>query len=417
MNLTEVIAPSFYDIHKFIKEDRYTHYWLAGGRASTKSSFISIELILGIMRNKDTNAVVMRKNEKYLEASVFSQLIWAIDKLGVYQYWQVKKSPLELIYLPTGQQIIFRGADDPKKLKSTKFKKGYCRYIWYEEVDEFNGMEDIRMINQTLMRGGTKFDVFYSYNPPKSMNNWVNAEELEIRPDKLFSRSTYLTVPREWLGEQFFIEAEHLKKTKPREYENEYLGLATGTGGAVFDNVVIRKITDEEISRFDCIKDGIDFGYTIDPSVYIQNHYDRTRKRLYIFNEVYQVGLSNHKLYELIMQNKISRGQITADSAEPKSIDELNSYGQIYVYGAKKGADSVEYGIKWLQELEEIVIDNERCPNTAREFTMYEYERDKMGNFKAQYPDINNHSIDATRYSREDDMKYNTMRFGYSNII
>lgn len=390
---------------------------LAGGRASTKSSFISIELILGIMRNKDTNAVVMRKNEKYLEASVFSQLIWAIDKLGVTMYWQIKKSPLELIYLPTGQQIIFRGADDPKKLKSTKFKKGYCRYIWYEEVDEFNGMEDIRMINQTLMRGGTKYDVFYSYNPPKSMNNWVNAEELEVRPDKLFSRSTYLTVPREWLGEQFFIEAEHLKKTKPREYENEYLGLATGTGGAVFDNVTIRKITEEEISRFDNIKDGIDFGYTIDPSVYIQNHYDSTRKRLYVFSEVYQVGLSNARLYEAIIQNKISRGQITADSAEPKSIDELNSYGNIYVYGAKKGPDSVEYGIKWLQELEEIIIDNERCPNTAREFTMYEYERDKMGNFKAQYPDLNNHSIDAIRYSREDDMKYNTMRFGYNNII
>ena len=417
MNLSSIIAPSFFDIHKYIKQNKYTHYWLGGGRGSTKSSFISIEIVLNMMKDPNANAVVLRKIGNTLENSVYNQVIWAVDKLGVGQYWQIKKSPLETTYIPHGTKIIFRSSDDPIKLKSIKFTKGYAKYIWFEEVTEFFGMEEIRNINQSLLRGGDKFCVFYSYNPPKSMNNWVNQEVLEEREDKIFHKSTYLDVPVEWLGPQFIIEAEHLKKTKPKEYENEYLGEVTGTGGAVFDNVIIREITDEEISHFDRIKDGIDFGYAVDPSVYTQNHFDKTRRRLYIFNEIYEVGLSNRNLWEKILSKKISNSQITADSAEPKSIAELNSLGRMTVLSAKKGPDSVEYGIKWLQKLEEIIIDNKRCPNTAKEFISYEYERDKEGNFISKYPDKNNHAIDSTRYSREQDMKSNTINFGFNSII
>ena len=417
MNLSSIIAPSFYEVHKYLKQNKYTHYWLAGGRASTKSSFISIELILGMMLHPEANAVVLRKISNTLKDSVFNQLLWAIEKLGVEQYWTVTKSPLELTYIPYGNKILFRGSDDPQKLKSTKFRKGYCRYIWYEEVSEFFGMEEIRNINQTLMRGGEIFNVFYSYNPPKSVNNWVNAEALEVRDDKLFHKSTYLTVPREWLGEMFFIEANHLKQTNELAYRNEYLGEATGTGGAVFTNLTIREITDDEIKKFDKIYDGLDFGYAVDPACYVQVYFDKTRKKLYIFSEVYQVGLSNERLWEKIVEKKISRATITADSAEPKSIDKLNSLGKIYVKGAKKGPDSVEFGIRWLQDLEEIVIDNKRCPNTAREFGMYEYERDKYGEFKSKYPDANNHSIDAVRYAIENETKSNTMTFGTKKII
>lgn len=417
MNLSSIIAPSFYEVHKYLKQNKYTHYWLAGGRASTKSSFISIELILGMMLHPEANAVVLRKISNTLKDSVFNQLLWAIEKLGVEQYWTITKSPLELTYIPYGNKILFRGSDDPQKLKSTKFRKGYCRYIWYEEVSEFFGMEEIRNINQTLMRGGEIFNVFYSYNPPKSVNNWVNAEALEVRDDKLFHKSTYLTVPREWLGEMFFIEANHLKQTNELAYRNEYLGEATGTGGAVFTNLTIREITDDEIKKFDKIYDGLDFGYAVDPACYVQVYFDKTRKKLYIFSEVYQVGLSNERLWEKIIEKKISRATITADSAEPKSIDKLNSLGKIYVKGAKKGPDSVEFGIRWLQDLEEIVIDNKRCPNTAREFGMYEYERDKYGEFKSKYPDANNHSIDAVRYAIENETKSNTMTFGTKKII
>lgn len=404
IKLSDLIAPSFYEVHKDIKENKHTHYWLKGGRASTKSSFISIEIILGMMKDKNANAVVLRKVGDTLADSVYAQLVWAIEKLKVSYCWDMKVSPLRLIYKPTGQEILFRSAnnkEDYKKIKSIKIKKGYCKYIWYEEVDEFFGMEEIRSINQSLMRGGSIFTTFYSFNPPKSVNNWVNAEIIIPKPNTLVHHSTYLTVPKEWLGEIVLLEAEHLKKVNELAYRNEYLGEATGTGGAVFTNIEIKNITNEEINRFDNILDGIDFGYAVDPNCYLQMHYDKTRKRLFIFNEIYKVAMSNKQLAEEIKKIKVGHSYITCDSAEPKSIAELKSLG-LRAKGAKKGPDSIDYGIKFLQNLETIIIDPIRCPNTAREFKTYEYEKDKFGNFKSKYPDENNHSIDSTRYAIED---------------
>lgn len=402
VRLSSVIAPSFYEIHKDIKSGKHTHYWLGGGRGSTKSSFVAIEIILGIMADPNANAVALRKVKDTLHDSVYEQLSWAIDILGVEQYWDNKTSPLSFTYIPTGQKIIFRGADKPKKIKSIKFARGYCKFLWYEEVDEFNGVEEIRMINQSLMRGGEKFTVFYSYNPPKSSNNWVNTEVKLTRPDRLAHHSTYLSVPREWLGEQFIIEAEHLKQTKPTSYEHEYLGEVTGTGGEVFTNVQIRKISNAEIEDFYNIKRGLDFGYAIDPLAYGTMHYDRKRKRLYIFQELYKVGMSNKALNDYIAEENKDNELISADSAEPKSINELRQYGR-KIRSVKKGPDSIEYGIKFLQDLEAIIIDNDRCPDTAREFLSYELDKDINGNFKADYPDKNNHSIDMVRYALNDE--------------
>ena len=404
VSLKSLIAPSFYCIHLDIKNKRHTHYMLNGGRGSTKSSFVSIEIILGMMKDKNANGVALRKVGVNLKDSVYEQLQWAIKVLGVDNYWQSKLSPLELVYIPTGQRIVFRGADKPKKIKSTKFRDGYCKYIWYEEVDEFGGMEEIRTINQSLMRGGESFCVFYSYNPPKSQRNWINKEVLEDNPDRVVHHSTYLTVPKEWLGEQFIREAEHLKKTKPDIYDHEYMGLVTGTGGEVFRNITIRTISDDEIGQFDHISRGIDWGYASDPFHYTVNHYDKTRSRLYIFYEIQLVGLSNEKAAKIVKAENKNNSLVICDSAEPKSIAEFNNHG-IKVVGAKKGPDSVEYGIKWLQDLEEIIIDKTRCPNTAREFLNYELEPDGNDGFKAHYPDKDNHSIDAVRYSRENDMR------------
>lgn len=278
-------------------------------------------------------------------------------------------------------------------------------------------MEEIRSIIQSLLRGGSGYEVFYSYNPPKMISSWVNAEVINERSDRLVHSSTYLDVPVEWLGEQFIIEAETLKEQNELAYRNEYLGEATGTGGAVFTNITLREITDDELRRFDNISDGIDFGYAVDPVVFTQNHYDKTRKKLYIFNEIYKVGMSNKQLWEAICKQKIGHSQIIADSAEPKSIDELNSYGKLRVAGAKKGADSIDFGVKWLQNLNEIIIDPKRAPNTAREFSLYEYLKDKYGNFISRYPDLDNHTIDATRYSREQDMQFRKMSFSNTKIF
>ena len=407
IKLSDVIAPSFASVHADVKAGVHTHYWLKGGRGSTKSSFISAELILCIMRDavagKHTHAIVFRRYGVTLRESVYEQLIWAINALGVSTLWQAGVSPMQLTYLPTGQKIIFRGVDDPTKVKSVKVGKGWIKYAWYEEANEFEGPEKIRSVNQSVLRGGTDFCVFYSFNPPKSARNWVNQYVAIERPDTLVHHSNYLGVPPEWLGEQFIVEAEHLKAVKPDAYAHEYLGEVTGTGGEVFDNVTLRKITDDELQTFDNYRRGIDWGYAADPFAYNVGHYDKTRRRLYLFYEIHKVKLSNRAASELVAK-EAGNGRITCDSAEPKSIDEFKGYG-LRVVGARKGPDSVEYGIKWLQDLEEIIIDPERCPETAREFSGYELDRDKEGNFKAGYPDHDNHHIDAVRYACEDDMR------------
>ena len=398
-SLDRLIAPSFYKVHNSIED--YTHFWLCGGRGSTKSSFVSVEIILGIMKNADTNAVVLRKVGAYLKDSVFSQLEWAIEKLGVSDMWDIKASVPEMVYKKTGQKILFRGADKVQKLKSTKVTYGYIRYIWYEELDEFCGMKEIRSINQSMMRGGEKFTVFYSYNPPQNRRSWVNREALKKRDDMLVHKSTYLDVPKSWLGEQFFLEAKYLKKLHINQYNHEYLGEVTGTGGEIFDNLEVVKLSDEEVKSFDNIKCGVDFGFAADPFVYVACFYHNNK--LFIFDEIYAKGMTNHNAAEKIFEKGFANKLIVCDSAEPKSINDLRMFG-LRVRGARKGPDSIEYGIRFLQSLEKIVIDPERCPNVAREFSEYELERDTDGEFKSVYPDKNNHTIDAVRYALEDEI-------------
>lgn len=413
IKLSEIIAPSFHNLHVDIKNNKYTEYMLKGGRGSTKSSFTAIEIILGMMRDAErgefTNAVALRKVKDTLKDSVFEQLAWAIEVLGVSDEWHIPQSKLEITYIPTGQKILFRGADKPKKIKSTKVKKGYIKYIWYEELDEFFGPEEIRTINQSLMRGGEIFVVFYTYNPPKSSRSWVNQEAKIPKPGRKVHHSDYRSVPRTWLGKVFIAEAEHLKKTNEMAYRHEYLGEEVGTGLEVFTNVTLREITDEEIRVFDRIKQGLDFGYAADPVAFEKMHYDKTRKKLYFFYEFSGIKVSNSKLYSSI-KDHVSDMTI-ADSAEPKSIDELKGYG-MRIKGAKKGPDSVEYGIKFLsEEIEEIIIDPVRCPRAAKEFINYALETDKNGEVKSVYPDKDNHTIDAARYGLEDDMKFSKLEF------
>lgn len=407
IRLTDVIAPAFYELHNEIAAEMFTHHWLAGGRGSTKSSFVSVEVILSIMRDaeegKNTHALILRRYSNTLRESVFEQMLWAIDVLGVSHLWKAGVSPMKLVYKRTGQSVLFRGVDDATKLKSIKVRSGIIKYLWVEEATEFEGAEKLRGVLQSVIRGGSKFTCFYSYNPPRAAANWVNRYVSIERPATVVHHSDYRTVPREWLGESFLTEAEHLREVNPDAYRHEYLGEITGTGGEVFDNITLRTIADKEIETFDNLRRGIDWGYAADPFAYNCCHYDKTRRRLYIFFEIHKVKFSNRAAAEAIKQ-QAERGLITCDSAEPKSIDEMRGYG-LRVKGAKKGPDSVEYGIKWLQDLEEIVIDPKRCPETAREFCSYELERDREGNFKEGYPDRNNHHIDAIRYGCEGDMR------------
>jgi len=404
VKLRDIVIPTFYEAHRDIKERKHTHYWFKGGRGSTKSSFISLEIIYNVIRDSECNAICFRKIGKDIEESVYNQILWAIDALGVNDYFKAYKSPYRIIYTPTGQVIAFRGLDDATKTKSIKLKKGYYKISWFEELDEFAGPEEIRKAEQSVMRGGNQFIAFKSYNPPQNVNNWVNKEVIHDRPDRLVTHNTYLDVPREWLGEQFFIEAEFLKGFNELAFRHEYMGEITGTGGLIFQNVRDMRMSDELIAGFDNLREGIDWGFAADPFAWNKLHYDKTRRCIYIFDEINKVQLTNARAMELLKPKH--QTLITADSAEPKSIEEFQSKG-FKIYGARKGPDSVRYGIKWLQQLAYIYIDKVRCPKTYEEFSLYELEKDKNGEFKDKYPDKRNHHIDDVRYALEDDMSNN----------
>lgn len=404
--LSKCIGKAFYCVHKDIQAGKHTYYDLTGGRGSLKSSCVSVEIIYNMMKkqNAKKHAVVYRKVGDTLETSVFAQIEWAIDILGVSRLWKLTKSPMRAEYLPTGQKIIFKGLDKAAKSKSIKVPFGYIGYLWFEEFDEFSGEEEIRKVQQSVIRGGNDFVVFKSMNPPKSRQNWANdyIEKEKLRKDTLVSQTTYLTSPKEWLGQQFIDDAEWLKMVNPKAYEYEYLGIPIGNGTEVFDNLEIRQITDEEIARFDRLYRGVDWGWFPDPFHYGCMHYDSARMILYIFEEFRTNKMRNSETGKILKDKfNLSRYDVvTCDSAENKSIADYRSYG-INARGADKGPDSVRYGMKWLQSLIKIVIDPVRCPETAKEFKKYEYELDKEGNPTSVYPDANNHSIDMTRYAME----------------
>lgn len=400
---------------------RHTHYVGAGGRGSTKSSFYGgICIPLLIVNNPGVHAVCFRKVGNTIQTSIFAQVVWGIYQLGLESLFKIPKTySTPIVYLPTGQRIYFMGLDDPNKVKSIKVPFGYIGITWFEELDQFAGEAELRKVLQSTMRGGLKFWDFRTFNPPISKLNWANryAEEKEIecgRGSTLITRNTYLDVPPEWLGPQFFAEAEELKAKNERAYTHEYLGIATGTGGDVFPNVEDFDSTEmiyinedmppvQKWTTFDQIYNGIDWGFAKDPFRFVRMHLDVKKLDLYIFREFTTYKTRNQTVFDELYDEKqlVKREeQVIADSAEEKSIADFKAYGA-FIRGATKGPESVRYGIKWLQGLNHIYIDKRVCPDTFFEFSTYEYEQDKDGNFISAYPDENNHSIDATRYALE----------------
>ena len=403
IKLSDYMAAIYKDEFFDVMNHNHTHYWNKGGRGSAKSSFISLCIPVLLMKNPNIHVVVLRKVGNTLRNSVYPQILWALDTLGIADKFRARVAPPEITYRKTGQKILFMGVDDPLKAKSIKVPFGYVGVVWYEELDQFYGMEEIRNLNQSFLRGGDKYWVFSSYNPPKSRDSWVNEEVLFDDADRLVTHANYLDVPPSWLGDQFLAEAEKLKEKNELAYRHEYLGEVTGTGGAVFENVSDLRMDDAMVNNFDRIYHGLDFGFALDPLAYVKMHYDKKREDLYIFDEFYEPKISNKKAFR-ILSPKVNGQRIIADSAEPKSISELRGCG-MDIYGAVKGADSVDYGMKWLQDRAHIYIDKERCPNTYREFVTYEYLKDRNGKFISAYPDKNNHAIDATRYGMNDLIK------------
>lgn len=415
VRISEIIAPAFIPVHRDVRRHDHGEYWLKGGRGSTKSSFVSIELILLMLQNPDANAIVYRKVAATLRESVYGQILWAIDTLGLNGYFKPRLSPLEIEYKPTGQRILFRGADDPNKSKSIKLAKGHFGILWLEELAEFGGVDDIRTIKASIIRGGENTVTFCSFNPPVSQRNWVNAECLIPKKGRMVHHSSYLDVPPQWLGADFLAEAKALEESNERAYRHTYLGEATGIGGNVFDNLELRLITPKEIDAQACFFNGLDFGFAVDPDAFVRWAYDKRSRALYAVSEYYGVRTPTDRLAEEVKKHA-SREIVRADSADPRMIEELRSRG-VQALGVKKGPGSVDHGIRWLQELGKIVIDPERTPNTAREFAGYEYRLDKYGNFLSEYPDKDNHTIDATRYALEPEIGKRALRSISKNTL
>lgn len=396
--LSNIISPVFVEPHRAVKAHEVSEVVSKGGRASTKSSWISVELVLLILQNPQIHACVFRKYGNTLRTTVYAQIVWAIAQLGLTRKFRCTVSPMECVYIPTGQKIMFFGMDDPGKVKSIKVPFGYIGVDWFEELDQFDGPEQIRNVEQSTLRGGPFSMTFKSFNPPAMARNWANRYALEEKPGKLVHHSTYLTTPPEWLGPRFLADAEHLKATNPTAYRHEYLGEVVGSGTQVFENLQLRDIPDEEISQFDRITNGVDWGWYPDPWAWNRMHYDAARRTLYLFSELTRHRTSNQDTAALLIERIPKDELVIADSAEEKSVSDYKAFG-LNCRASEKGPGSVAYSMKWLQSLTAIVIDPGRCPDTAREFTEYEYERDpKTNEVMEGYPDVANHHIDAVRY-------------------
>ena len=401
VNLTDVIAPSFYNVHWDIQDGKHTYYDLYGGRGSCKSSFVSVEIVLGMMQDETngefTNAAAYRKVKDTCRSSVFEQIEWAIDALGVSDLWESSVSPMQHTYKPTGQKILYRGLDKAKKSKSVKVSKGYIKYLWFEELDEFAGIKEIRTVQQSILRGGPKFVVFKTFNPPISINNWANKYVAEAREDSYRHKSNYTTVPAEWLGPQFYVDADYLKATNERAYKHEYLGIPVGLGTNIFELLEIRTITDEEISRQEKIYQGQDWGYYPDPKAFVRCAYMPASQKILCIDELGGQKIRNTAMAKLITGKGYNDYSISCGADEIESILDFRDAGLVAnktnVYpGSRK------YSYEWLQ-CRTLVIDPARTPRLYEEVISYEHEVDENAEIKADYPDGNDHFIDALRYA------------------
>lgn len=398
ISVRERIPPAFYGLFWDVLEEGHEEYWLKGGRGSGKSSFVSLALLCLMLRDPKANVMVYRKVADTLRESVYAQMRWAAEQLSLTEYFVCRLSPLEMIYKPTGQRVMFRGADDPEKSKGVKLAEGYFSALWFEEASAFRGMEELRTIQASILRGKRGVTIL-SYNPPISAQSWVNEEALYPAEGRMLHKSDYRQMPPEWLGDTFLKQAERLKKRDERAYRHMYLGEAVGTGGQVFSNVTLRPVEAEEWGRLSIVYAGLDFGFASDPDALVLCGYERRSRRLFLYREHVRTGQSLRALGEAC--GALGQGRvIRCDNAAPREIAELRRLG-VQAIPARKGAGSVEHGIRWLKERDEIVIDPANCPRAAKEFSTYEYARDKGGAFLNECPDKDNHTIDAVRYALE----------------
>ena len=412
IKMSELLAAKFYDVWRASKSKDILNVVCSGGRGSGKSSNVA-HIITQLLMRYPVNAVGIRKIDNTLEQSIYEQMKWAIEEQKVTHLFKFNKSPLRITYLPRGNYMVFRGAQYPERIKSLKDSRFPFAVAWVEELAEFRTEEEVTTITNSLLRGeldeGLQYKFFFTYNPPKRKQSWVNKKygTQFVSGNTFVHHSTYLDNP--FISKEFIKEAEETKKKNEIKYRWEYMGEAIGSGITPFNNLQFREITDEEAANFDNIRNGLDFGYATDPLAFVRWHYDKKHNGIYAVDEFYGQKISNRQAANWIKSRGYQSDRIGADSAEPKSIAELHGdFNLPNVYGVKKGPDSVEFGERWLDDLDFICIDPKRTPNIAREFESIDYQTDRDGNPKPRLEDKDNHTIDATRYAFADDMRANS---------
>lgn len=372
-----------------------------GSRASKKSKTTALWYIFNIMKYKQANLLVVRKTYRTLKDSCYTELKWAIHRLGVDAFFSCTQSPLEITYLPTGQKIYFRGLDDPLKVTSITVDVGSLCWLWIEEAYEINSETDFDMLNESI-RGEVVGDLFKQIT--LTFNPWNDRHWLKKRffdnPDKDTLAMTTNYTCNEWLDQADLEVFESMKVNNPRRYNVAGLGNWGVVEGLVYENWKEEDFELEKVKTKDTVAVfGLDFGYTNDPSALFCGILDVKTKKLWVFDEMYEKALSNRDIYNNIEKLGFTKEQIIADCAEPKSIDELKYYGIRRIQGAKKGKDSINNGIQWIQELD--ITIHPRCVNFLTEISNYQWDTDKFGQKVNKPIDCFNHLMDAMRYSLE----------------
>lgn len=387
----------------------YKSYWnfkgrfrvCKGSRASKKSKTTALWYIYNLMKYPNSNLLVIRKTYSTLKNSCYTELKWAIHRLGVDAFFNCTLSPLEITYKPTGQKIYFRGLDDPLKITSITVDVGSLCWAWIEEAYEITSEADFDMLNESIrgeVADGLFKQITITFNPWND-RHWLKKRFFD-NPDKDTLAMTTNYTCNEWLDEADLQVFETMKEKNPRRYQVAGLGNWGIVDGLVYENWKEQEFniddvrTDRTTSVF-----GLDFGYTNDPSALFCGILDVKAKKLWVFDEMYEKALSNKDIYNNISRMGFAKEQIIADCAEPKSIDELRYYGLRRMQGAKKGKDSINNGIQWIQELE--IIIHPRCVNFLTEISNYQWDEDKFGNKVNKPIDCFNHLMDAMRYALE----------------
>lgn len=383
-----------------------------GSRASKKSKTAALFFIYSMMKYPGANLLVIRKVYRTLKDSCFSDLKWAINRLGVQDYWSVKESPLEIIYIPTGQKILFRGLDDPLKVTSITVETGNLCWAWIEEAYEINKEQDFNMLDESIR--GTVEEPLYkqitlTFNPWNE-RHWLKKRFFDVEDENIMAKTTNYMC-NEWLDDSDKKLFEDMKKNNPRRYQVAGLGNWGIVEGLVYENWEEKEFDVNEISKRKGVKSafGLDFGYTNDPSAFFCGLIDVANKEIYVFDEIYKNAMKNRQIAEEIIRKGYGKEKIVADSQEPKSIDELYDLGLKGIRKSRKGRDSINNGVQYIQDYK--IIIHPRCVNFITEISNYMWDKDKFDNPVNKPVDDFNHLMDAMRYALESYSKGPTFSF------